>query len=270
METPRIPLQNRKRLTQTRFLQQLLSDRRSKHIQAQTDRTVEGLGVHCRQWCFLAHDGGSGKENHSTNPKLPEVQTANGIVRSTKEAGVYIQELRTHLYVKLVEDSPSVLSERKARIACCIDNFVPLVGVTQQKASPSIRHDPARLTLVPDTRGRHTVQQLQEPLSDGLIDDDAALFRKTPPAEKDTWGAYCENRTPFDCNRSRMETFTQKTKRPAYLGQREPMIPNQSEIAMGFAHSPKDPKCEVCRTTKTARHMQTQTRRWNPTSFHTR
>ena len=39
-----------------------------------------------------------------------EIQTVSGIVRSTKEAKVYIQELGTHFYVKLVKDSLSELS----------------------------------------------------------------------------------------------------------------------------------------------------------------
>ena len=79
----------------------------------------------------------------------------NGFVRSTKEATEYIQELDIHVYVTLVEDSPSVLSlgrlydelgcskswqtggdptmtKDKKTITCCIDNFVPLVAVTHQ------------------------------------------------------------------------------------------------------------------------------------------
>ena len=39
-----------------------------------------------------------------------DIQDAKDIVRSAKEARVYIQELGTHLCVKSVEDSPLVLS----------------------------------------------------------------------------------------------------------------------------------------------------------------
>ena len=39
-----------------------------------------------------------------------EIRTANVVVRSTKDAKVYFQELGTYSYVKLVEDSPSALS----------------------------------------------------------------------------------------------------------------------------------------------------------------
>ena len=37
-------------------------------------------------------------------------QSANGIVHSTKEGKVHIQELGTYLYVKVVEDSPPAMS----------------------------------------------------------------------------------------------------------------------------------------------------------------
>ena len=40
---------------------------------------------------------------------------------------------------------------------CCTDTFVPLVVVTQQKATPSLRHDPARRNLVPDADIEETI-----------------------------------------------------------------------------------------------------------------
>ena len=52
----------------------------------------------------------TGKKIMRTNRSFLEIRTANGIVRSTKEATVYILELRTYLYVKLVEDSLSAWS----------------------------------------------------------------------------------------------------------------------------------------------------------------
>ena len=42
--------------------------------------------------------------------KRLSIQTANGIVEVTREADVYINELDTYVYIKLVEDSPAVLS----------------------------------------------------------------------------------------------------------------------------------------------------------------
>ena len=50
------------------------------------------------------------KENIRNIKDYWKIQTANGIVRSTKEAKVHIQKLGTYLYVKLVEDFPSALS----------------------------------------------------------------------------------------------------------------------------------------------------------------
>ena len=102
-----------------------------------------------------------------------EIQTASGIVRSTKEARVYIQELGTFLYVKFVEGSPSAMSlgrlcdgleyshswqaggnstptEGEKNITCCSDTFVPRVAVAHQKVNPSIRHDSREENPVPD------------------------------------------------------------------------------------------------------------------------
>ena len=42
--------------------------------------------------------------------KRLSIQTANGTVEVTREADVYINELDTYVYIKLVEDSPAVLS----------------------------------------------------------------------------------------------------------------------------------------------------------------
>ena len=98
--------------------------------------------------------GSIGQKNHREDiePKDNlEIQAANGIVRSTKAAKAHIQELGMYLYVKFVEDSPSVLSlgrlcdglgylytwlpgrnspitERYRTITCCTDNFVPRRG----------------------------------------------------------------------------------------------------------------------------------------------
>ena len=137
------------------------------------------VSVHIMEESFLF----SPQETFSTRQiqTCLEVQTANGVVQSTKEARVfYIQELGTHLYDKFVEVSHSVLShgrlcdeleysnswqpvgnpmlmKGKKIITCCTDNFVPLVAVTQQKAAPCSRHDCARRTPSPRLRsgGNH-------------------------------------------------------------------------------------------------------------------
>ena len=98
------------------------------------DHKVEGQNVCCRQWCFFAHEGAkfslslrrTRRTIRNTIHNL-EIETANGTVRSAKEARVYIQELGTHLYMKLVEDSVSVFFFRSTDIS------VPLVAVIQQK-----------------------------------------------------------------------------------------------------------------------------------------
>ena len=130
-----------------------------------------------------------------------EIQTGNGIVRSTKEANAYIQDLDTHLYAKLVEDSPSLLSlgrvcdelgcsfswqpggnltptKGKTVITCCTVNFVPFVAVTQQKAIPFIWHDPDMRNPVQEKKVGETMFALLELFSESLIDDDAVSVSK--------------------------------------------------------------------------------------------
>ena len=77
---------------------------------------------------------------------------------STREAKVHIPGLGTCLYVRLLEDSPSVFSDDCAtnslshgsqekpntfrRPTCCTDNFVPFFAVTRQKVNPPTRRKP--------------------------------------------------------------------------------------------------------------------------------
>ena len=131
----------------------------------------------------------------------------NCIVRSPKEARAHIQELGACLCVKLVVDSISVVSlgrlcdelgysgswqiggtpagtKGKKTNAFCTDDVAPLVAVSQQKVTPSTRHDPARENLVLGEKWR-IQQTVRVFLSESLIDDGAVLTRKTPLAGKD-------------------------------------------------------------------------------------
>ena len=99
-----------RRRARNKVFQRLLSDRRSKHIPAQTDHKVEGQDVHahCRRWCLIAHDGestlfaGNTKTIRQATHHV-EIQTASGIVRSTKEGSVHIHEFPPTSHMKLVE-----------------------------------------------------------------------------------------------------------------------------------------------------------------------
>ena len=69
--------------------------------------------VNCRAYLHMMVKSsliGQERKNIRNREDNLEIQTANGIVRSTKEAKVFIQELGTYFYAKLVEDYPSVLS----------------------------------------------------------------------------------------------------------------------------------------------------------------
>ena len=72
-------------------LQRLLSSQgRSKCICVNTDHSVAGQDVHCRQWCFLTDDGVT-----SISPKendiIGKTKRTSGAVLSTTEAKVHIQ-----------------------------------------------------------------------------------------------------------------------------------------------------------------------------------
>ena len=58
---------------------------------------------------FIANSGAS-LHTMRESSLTSQMHTASGIVRSANVAKIYIQELGTYLHVKLVEDSPSVLS----------------------------------------------------------------------------------------------------------------------------------------------------------------
>ena len=113
------------------------------------------------------------REIKKTN-SYPEILTASGIVRSIKEAKVYIPEVGTNFYVKLVDDSPSVLSLARQNVELgysyswqpgenpkftkgnktitgCTDNFVPIVVVTPQNATPSLDANLRRCDLIHET-----------------------------------------------------------------------------------------------------------------------
>ena len=132
-----------------------------------------------------------------------EIQTANGIVRSVNEAKVFIQELSTCLNVKLVDDSPSALSlgrlcdeleiflllARKKTSACCTDNVVPLVAVTQQTGTPSV---PAKENPVPDTEVEESMHKLLERFPESVTDNYAVFVRTSPLLKKRRrWGRRC-------------------------------------------------------------------------------
>ena len=98
-------------------LRRQVSDRRNDDIQAQAYHVVEEQDVFCRQRCFFAHDGRKlslsflpqEKKNPYDRPQTTWSSKPGAESRSTQEARVHMQDLGTHLYVKLEEDSPSVL-----------------------------------------------------------------------------------------------------------------------------------------------------------------
>ena len=74
VETPQRAVQHKRgsgRRAQHKLLPRLLTDRRSKYIQAQTDDKVAGPQEQGRQWCLLLYDGKTFWKRKHAN-KLPE------------------------------------------------------------------------------------------------------------------------------------------------------------------------------------------------------
>ena len=92
--------------------------------------------VHCRQWCILAHDVRKLSLSLRRKRKLDDrPKTTWGseprIVRFTKEAMVYNQELGTHVCVMLVVDS---LSEHPVD-DCAMSWSIPTPGNQEENQS---------------------------------------------------------------------------------------------------------------------------------------
>ena len=186
MKTPQRTQQNKKGPMQP------CTKRRSSRVTVQSQNTSKpNTTIKSMEKMYIADSGASlhmmvecsvstsaGKEQHRTDRKLLEIQAASGIVVSIEKSTVCIQELGTYLCVKLAEDSLSVVvfydcamnwclptlgnqedasNYGRKTITCCTDNFVPHVAVTQQKVTPSVRHDRARRTLVPATEVEGTM-----------------------------------------------------------------------------------------------------------------
>ena len=83
---------------------------------AKTDHGVERPDVLSRQWCFSAYDGRKIFQCEGEKHSMKNKKTTRKFIPRTlcavppKEEKVYIQDLGTYLYVKLVEDYFSVLS----------------------------------------------------------------------------------------------------------------------------------------------------------------
>ena len=127
------------------------------------------MAIHSKERVYTVDSGASlhmrdyllWKKTIRQSSKSLDFQTANGIVVSDAQAKVYIKERGANVWVRVVEDSPSVLSlgrpcnelghhyswpsgetprfsKGKKVIGRSIEHFVPVVAVTAQKAETSI------------------------------------------------------------------------------------------------------------------------------------
>ena len=104
--------------------------------QTQTDHEVEAQDAHCRQWCFLAHDGRRFVSLHKRrNPWNRPKTTWRSKPRMASSVPECLHPRASHPTPR--EASPSSWSVRtlgdQEESTCCTDNFVSLVAVTRQK-----------------------------------------------------------------------------------------------------------------------------------------
>ena len=130
------------------------------YVPTKAKNTANVLAIHSKERVYTVNSGASlflmGLSS-SINTEKKTVQTV-----SDKQAKACIKELGAYLFVHLVDDSLSVLllgrlcielcdafswtsgetprlSKGEKMIACCIENFVPVVAVTKQEAVPPIQ-----------------------------------------------------------------------------------------------------------------------------------
>ena len=245
LQTSEGAIQDHKSL-QSRAPEQYSSKGTLRSKMCRATHKVEGQDVHCRQWCFSACDGS--KFLYFAAKSCLEIQTANGINRSTQERKVHIQEL--------VEESSSVLSlgrlydelgyssswqpgespkftKWKKTIECCTENlwYSSLRSQSNRLLHLWIRFlastTPPKETLCPKNEVEERICLLLEPFR-RRYDDDAAQVRKSPPMKP------IAGRNPFaiplGCDRCgrRQSRSSQKGRRN--WEKTEPTIPNQEEI----------------------------------------
>ena len=173
----------------------------------------------------------------------------------------------------MAEDSPSVLSLGQLcdELRCTYSWRPPLVAVTQQKVTPSIRHDPSRGSPVPDTEVEETTHNVLELSSESLIDDDAALVRETSPAEKGSQALLQKTVPPSVITDAGGDRLAEDKKATADCtkGANDSQPRGDHNV---FTHLSRDPTCEEDDTdhTRQMQKLTSETRRWDPTSHHIR
>ena len=175
-----------------------------------------------------------------TNNRL-EIRPAIGIVLFTKR-GEGLHPGARH---------QPVPAKGNSTIACCPDNFVPLVAVTQQKVSPSSRHDPATGKPCASTEVKETMLKLLEPLSETLIDDGAV--KKQPLPEQEARRNPIAQTGPPSAAHHAGETLYATVNKKRQLGQRGPKPKGGHNV---LSHLPQDPNCELCWMTQTTRAIR--------------
>ena len=139
---------------------------------------------------FLAHDGikfllSAGQEDHTTDQQLIGNPTVPQWTRSFTSRKSALGCTGSWWKIRLRYCLLDACAMRCGILTLGTDNLVRLVAFTQQKATPSVRHDLAGENL--DAEVEETMLKLLEPCSESLIDDDAVLVKKTTLARKKSW-----------------------------------------------------------------------------------
>ena len=163
-----------------------------------------GASFHMEEERFLSLS--AGKQTIRQTKHYLEIRHVSGVVRSAQEARVYILELGSYLYVKLVEDSSSAFSwgrlcdewrkclflatKRKPHTNNRLEDHHVLRRQIRSsrrghptEGTPPTKHDPSkRETLCQIKRWRKICKKKWSSSSASLIDDDAVLVKKTTPS----------------------------------------------------------------------------------------
>ena len=115
-----------------------------------------------------------------------------------------------------------------------------------------MRHDRARGNLVPDIDVEESTHTLLEFFFESLIDDEAVLVGKPPPAEKQMLGkALLRGKSPpsvvADAGEGGGRDRFAEYNRASILGTPRANDSKAKGDGNVFTHHPRDPNCELCR-----------------------
>ena len=159
-------------------------------------------------------------------------------------------------------ENTSQLTKGKKAIECCTEHLgIPrrghkAIGFSIVGYDSKREHDPAKGSLVPENKLEETMLKLLDSLSKDVLDDAAALVRKSASDETDAGSNPLAETSPSVVTDAGRDPRAEARTESVTWKKTEPTIPNQGEITTCSRIFHKGPNGEVCRMTKTTRALR--------------